>query len=115
MIVFAAVVHWVRREIFGPVLPIVPVKDVDEAIAIIRAKCVALSFLSHLLPVGCGWVLISAHSLAHSQGLPARGVRVLERPEVRKEGCVHASCACVWRSPLPVYACVGAVLTDRCP
>ena len=29
-----------RREIFGPVLAIVPVKDLDESIAFIRARCV---------------------------------------------------------------------------
>ena len=28
------------REIFGPILPIVPVKDVDAAVSFIRARCV---------------------------------------------------------------------------
>ena len=33
------------REIFGPVLAIVPVKDLDESIAFIRARCVHVSRL----------------------------------------------------------------------
>lgn len=28
------------REIFGPILPVIPVKDVDEAIAFINEGCV---------------------------------------------------------------------------
>jgi aldehyde dehydrogenase (NAD+) len=30
--------YLLAREIFGPILPIVPVEDVDEAIAFVRAK-----------------------------------------------------------------------------
>jgi acyl-CoA reductase-like NAD-dependent aldehyde dehydrogenase len=33
--------NWFLREIFGPVLPIMPVEDVDEAIAYVNAQFVA--------------------------------------------------------------------------
>ena len=33
----------IRSEIFGPVLPIVPVKDIDEALEIINSKCVVVA------------------------------------------------------------------------
>ena len=42
MIVFAAVVRYVSREIFGPVLPIIAVEDIDNAIRVINSKYVLL-------------------------------------------------------------------------
>ena len=42
MIVFAAVVRYVRREIFGPVLPIIAVEDIDDAIQMINSKYVSI-------------------------------------------------------------------------
>ncbi len=40
---FAAVVRCVRREIFGPILPILAVDDIDEAIRVINSKWVILT------------------------------------------------------------------------
>lgn len=34
-----------NREIFGPVLPIVPVEDIDEAIEVVNTRCVANSIV----------------------------------------------------------------------
>lgn len=31
------------REIFGPVLPVIPVKSIDDAIAFINERCVSLT------------------------------------------------------------------------
>uniref|UniRef100_A0A2K6EME0 Aldehyde dehydrogenase family 3 member A2 n=1 Tax=Propithecus coquereli TaxID=379532 RepID=A0A2K6EME0_PROCO len=50
-----------QEEIFGPVLPIVPVKSVDEAINFIneREKPLALYIFSHNSKVPVGWELIT--------------------------------------------------------
>ena len=48
-----------EEEIFGPVLPILPVKSVDEAIEFInsREKPLALYVFSNNKKVGLGWAL----------------------------------------------------------
>ena len=43
MIVFAAVVRYVSREIFGPVLPIIAVENIDDAIRVINSKYVSIA------------------------------------------------------------------------
>lgn len=49
------------REIFGPVLPIVPVKDIDEAIAFINARYVPV-FVDYVLNIH--EVVLRDHPLA---------------------------------------------------
>ena len=100
-------------------LPIVPVKDVDEAIAIIRAKCVALSFSP--LTWGVGSQDVRVHTLTVPRPHPATpshspthrdyplAVYVFSNdPKFEKKG------ACMRLAPVPgaPRVCVYAVLTE---
>ena len=64
------------REIFGPVLPIVGVKDVEEAIAFVNTRYVTICSRT-------AWYLI----IAYTQGSSSRSLCVLQRCEVQSERC----------------------------
>ena len=78
------------REIFGPILAVVPVKDVDNAIEFINARYVV-------------WDAYSLH-YTHSfpQGSSSRSVCVLERHSLPRERCVVPVVALVVRSDVYV-------------
>lgn len=76
-----------RREIFGPVLPLVPVKDIDEALSIIRARSVLLlSCVSRLAHDFAGSTLLPCTS---SRRTRRSRTRVCTQPESRR---IHFLC-----------------------